>query len=395
MTDYRDALRRGSPRSKACFAALLGWWGISATVLPPMVGIVGTKGKGTTAAAASFCAAVNGLRVVTVTSPHFLALRERIRVNGAPVSERVFETYSSRLLDALRDGVPTAGPDGYLSLNGRVLAMGLALARDMQADIVVVEAGIGGASDELSACPLRSVAFTEIFPEHLGYLGDSLEGIAEDKFAVRLNPTVEQAITLPQNPVVEAVRRRIARTHPIEVLADDLLCSAASTGLPSHSKNLALGVHAMVPITDPTADPTPVVDAASRCLQLVGRGTVVEQGGITVTIDSAATAPGLAARLAAAKFAGQSFDVVLAGVPTDRRNDETTSVLADENVIWCRIATRNYEFGPDTVRIEQALEDLRPGSHVLVTGVVAFAAEALRHLAPATPTSWWHTTPQG
>ena len=66
-----------------------------------VIHIAGTKGKGSTTA---FCDAMlrqlaPGAKVGMCTSPHLVAVRERIRLNGVPLSERVFARYFFELWD--------------------------------------------------------------------------------------------------------------------------------------------------------------------------------------------------------------------------------------------------------------------------------------------------------
>ena len=63
--------------------------------------IAGTKGKGSTSA---FCERIlrdHGVRTGLFTSPHLVDARERIRVNGRPVSASVFETHFWGVYDRL------------------------------------------------------------------------------------------------------------------------------------------------------------------------------------------------------------------------------------------------------------------------------------------------------
>lgn len=141
--------------------------------------MVGSKGKGTAAAAASQFLNACGFRVVAVTSPHYVEVRERFRVDGVVVDEGLYGVLSGELADVL-DAVPwlLRSPVGYLSPWARFLAVGCLLGVRVGADVLVVEAGVGGWSDELSCLPLRVLACTAVFGEHRGVLGSRVGDIA-------------------------------------------------------------------------------------------------------------------------------------------------------------------------------------------------------------------------
>ncbi len=56
----------------------------------PSVLIAGTNGKGSTAATLASILQASGLRTGLYTSPHLVRLNERIRVNGAAISDDTF-----------------------------------------------------------------------------------------------------------------------------------------------------------------------------------------------------------------------------------------------------------------------------------------------------------------
>lgn len=55
--------------------------------------MAGTKGKGSTCAFAESILRQYGFKTGLYTSPHLVAARERIRINGKPLSEELFTRY--------------------------------------------------------------------------------------------------------------------------------------------------------------------------------------------------------------------------------------------------------------------------------------------------------------
>src|SRR5690606_1949600 len=141
-----DARAPGERRCLARARALLHAAGLDSPG-PPVLTVVGSKGKGTAAVYASAYLCAAGQRVVTLTSPSLGPTTERIRVDGAPVDNATLAGLGAKL-EALRPA-RTAGT-GYLSPSGMFLLAALAHARDVGADTVVLEAGRGGRSDEVS-----------------------------------------------------------------------------------------------------------------------------------------------------------------------------------------------------------------------------------------------------
>jgi hypothetical protein len=68
--------------------------------------ITGTKGKGSTSAFTSsiLCSISPSSRIGLYTSPHLVAVRERIRINGKPLEEDVFAKYFFEVWDRLDKG---------------------------------------------------------------------------------------------------------------------------------------------------------------------------------------------------------------------------------------------------------------------------------------------------
>ncbi|MBX6768073.1 MAG: hypothetical protein IRY90_13135, partial [Actinomadura rubrobrunea] len=201
------------------FADLLG----AGAPQGPVLAVVGSKGKGTAATYASACLAAAGWRVCTVTSPGLRGNTDRIRVDGRAVDGDVLRALAARIDDALRRMPP---PDrGYLSPAGLFTIAGAVHAREVGADALVLEAGMGGRSDEVSLFAPTVVAITPIFGEHLGVLGDTVEAIAAEKAGV-VAPGRRAGVSAPQEPAVAEVLDGVvaARTGggaAVEYIAED------------------------------------------------------------------------------------------------------------------------------------------------------------------------------
>jgi dihydrofolate synthase/folylpolyglutamate synthase len=176
------SLRRDSRRSisrAANFADAIGLGELIART--SLLGVVGSKGKGTACVYASAILAAASHRVGTITSPGLRSNHDRIRIDGAVLAPDIYRGMLLRIRN-VRAAVPApSAADGYLSPNGLFMLGGIATLVDNGCDAVVVEAGIGGKSDELSLLPLTVVIVTQIFLEHQEILGRTLTEIARDK----------------------------------------------------------------------------------------------------------------------------------------------------------------------------------------------------------------------
>jgi dihydrofolate synthase/folylpolyglutamate synthase len=110
------------------------------------------------------------------TSPHLVSPRERVIVDGVPISEAAFAEWTKQLkphierLDASFFEATTAIAFADLAARG--------------VDIAVVEVGLGGRLDATNVItPLVSVV-TKIALEHTDYLGHDLKGIAREKAGI-------------------------------------------------------------------------------------------------------------------------------------------------------------------------------------------------------------------
>lgn len=191
------ARRPGQRRSLQRARRLIELLGIGDVGLPTIV-VVGSKGKGTIAAYASAALFAAGRRVGTLTSPSVIHNRERMRVDGVPIAQADYDALSARVGDAIAQIPPG---DGYLSPTGLFTIAAVRHFVDRRCDALVLEAGMGGRSDEVSLFSANVVAAGAIFGEHLGIIGNTIEEIAADKFGVVTERT-KAVITVPQSVAI-------------------------------------------------------------------------------------------------------------------------------------------------------------------------------------------------
>ncbi|XP_022195190.2 folylpolyglutamate synthase, mitochondrial [Nilaparvata lugens] len=149
-----------------------------------VIHVSGTKGKGSTCAYCESVLRSHGYRTGFFSSPHLVAVRERIRINGLPVSEEAFVAHFwnvYRRLEANKDEYDGSMPFYFSFLT--VMAIHVFLAE--QVDVAVIEVGIGGENDctnIFSNTPI--VGITSLGLDHTKLLGDRIEQIAWQKAGI-------------------------------------------------------------------------------------------------------------------------------------------------------------------------------------------------------------------
>ena len=164
-----------------------------------IIHVAGTNGKGSVCALLDSVCRAAGYRTALFTSPHLVSFRERIQVNG----EMISEDQVARGLTKIRELVTDWDPHPTFF----EIATGLALDhfRNLEAEIVVLETGMGGRLDATNATqPVVSV-LTPIDFDHQKWLGASLTEIAREKAGI-IKPGVPVVSAL-QLPEAEAVIR--------------------------------------------------------------------------------------------------------------------------------------------------------------------------------------------
>ncbi|MER7546546.1 hypothetical protein [Actinomadura sp.] len=301
----------------------------------PVLTVVGSKGKGTAATYASAFLAAAGRRVCTVTSPGLRTDRDRIRIDGRAVSDDELASLADALDEAARALPPPSA--GYLSPSGLFLLAGVLHARRAGADVLVLEAGMGGRSDEVALFPPDVAAITPVFLEHAGVLGATEAEIAREKLGVAGPGTV--VLSAPQPPPVAEVLRGAEVVGPGVVPAGLL-----PAGLGRAAAELGVAAARRMPgVPEPPAGTlrevlaSVVLPARSSCHDVPGSAT-------RVLIDSAVDRTGVTAALAAAREAWGTIDHAVVCLPDHKDVDGAVAALGSLPVTSVRLALPHLRF---------------------------------------------------
>lgn len=136
--------------------------------------VAGTNGKGSTCTYLSALLSGTGLKVGTYSSPHVVSRTERIRINSKPISEfelQKFEKKYARVLDPLT----------YFE---RMTVLAFLIFREKNADVQVLEVGLGGRLDATNISNPDVSVISRIDYDHQEILGSSLSEIATEKAGI-------------------------------------------------------------------------------------------------------------------------------------------------------------------------------------------------------------------
>ncbi|KAK1923947.1 putative tetrahydrofolylpolyglutamate synthase [Papiliotrema laurentii] len=177
-----------------------------------VVHVTGTKGKGSTSAFTEriLRAHLPG-KIGLYTSPHLCAVRERIRINGEPLSEELFAKFFFEVWERLEADPKTLTPvTPVFPIYFRLLTL-LAFHAFLSLGVsaTVLEVGIGGLYDSTNIVPKPvTTGISSLGLDHQAVLGNTIEEIARNKAGIYKSGV--PALSVPQDQagdVLESVAR--------------------------------------------------------------------------------------------------------------------------------------------------------------------------------------------
>jgi folylpolyglutamate synthase/dihydrofolate synthase len=148
----------------------------------PVIHLTGTNGKTSTARMTERLLRARGLRTGLFTSPHLTSIRERICVDGEPLSAEQFITAYEDIEPYL--DLVDAGQSSRLSFFEVLVGMAFATFADAPVDVAVIEVGLGGRWDNTNVADGAVAVLTPISIDHVRWLGTTIEEIATEKAGI-------------------------------------------------------------------------------------------------------------------------------------------------------------------------------------------------------------------
>ncbi|KIX16709.1 folylpolyglutamate synthase/dihydrofolate synthase family protein [Paracoccus sp. 228] len=179
---------------------LLAALGNPERVIPPVIHIAGTNGKGSTHAMIRAGLEAGGARVHTYTSPHLAQFRERIRLAGTLIEDDALADLLAQV-EAANDGQPIT----FFEIT--TAAAFLAFART-PADFTLLEVGLGGRLDATNVIDApRLTVITPVSIDHTQYLGETLPLIAAEKAGI-IKPRVPVIVGPQDDDALRVIEAR-------------------------------------------------------------------------------------------------------------------------------------------------------------------------------------------
>ncbi len=187
--------------------------------------IAGTNGKGSVTEYLSRVLVECGYRTGTLTSPYVRHYRDRIRLNLEDIPRDRFCQVCEKVAEA-------AGDFPYSQFE-ITMAIAFLYFVEENADIVVLETGIGGAVDSTNIIdpPLVSI-ITPVSMDHMALLGNTLEEIAAQKAGI-LKTGSHAVFSCDCRSAALDILRKTAEEHNCPCVIPDM------SALEVHSCNLA------------------------------------------------------------------------------------------------------------------------------------------------------------
>lgn len=314
--------------------------------------IVGSNGKGSTAAMCAALLGQSGARVGLFTSPHLMALNERFRIDGEDISDDALGRHWARVQAAVEAEALGAMLGGFEFL--------FLIAADWFAaegcTHTVWEAGLGGRLDPVRLIAARRLALTSLDLEHTALLGDTLETIACEK--IQAAPS-GATLYCAETPVRAAIEGHCAN---LGVRAIFIPSAAEAPLAGAHQKsNAALAIalaRDLAPLNEAQAA------AGLAATRWPARLEVLQREPLLV-IDAGHTPAAIAAALAGfAELAGTRPRVLICGGSADKAWAGMISALAPAFPLI--IAAAAAHKGASAADIAKAAAAANPDAEIVI-----------------------------
>jgi dihydrofolate synthase/folylpolyglutamate synthase len=283
--------------------------------------VVGTNGKTSTTRMIAAILERHGLRTGCYLSPHLVSYSERVQIAERDIETHAFAAAIAQAACAAERVNRTLAEDDHVTQFELLTAAALWELARRGAQVIVVEAGLGGRYDATNVIDSTVAVLTNVGLEHTRWLGPTLTDIATEKLAVLGEGSV-LALGVQLQPELLDLARAVATERDAQLLIAD----AAPADLPVGARgsfqrsNFALARLAAESYLDRAHIQVreEAVRAAAIATSVPGRMQVVARDPLTV-VDGAHNPAAAAAVVESLPevLAGRSLGLVL-GVLEDK-----------------------------------------------------------------------------
>ena len=161
------------------------------TFSKPVIAVAGTNGKGSCVATLTEIYLRAGYQVGAYISPHLNDVVERFLLNGKPIDEHSLKQVLMPLMADERLA--------SLSYFEMLTLCAWQLWMTIDPDVIIMEVGLGGRLDAVSALPVTAGIITSIGFDHVAWLGETLDEIAVEKAGIA-KPGIPMVVAEPNMP---------------------------------------------------------------------------------------------------------------------------------------------------------------------------------------------------
>jgi dihydrofolate synthase/folylpolyglutamate synthase len=206
----------------------------------PCIHVAGTNGKGSTCAMIEAIQRAHGRRTGLYTSPHLVAIGERIQVDRVPLTDAEVVAHAEHLrphYEAIRAQDPEDAPT-FFELITAAAFLEFAARR---VDVAVLETGLGGRLDATNVCAPEVCVITSIGLDHMEYLGPTHAAIAGEKAGI-IKPGIPVVIGyVPPEAEAVIVARAQAVGAPFHFVRDRFQQGLPEVSLPGEHQRRNAG----------------------------------------------------------------------------------------------------------------------------------------------------------
>jgi len=175
------------------------------------VQIAGTNGKGSTAVILDSICREAKINVGLYTSPHFVTITERIKINGKEIKPEGFARHATSVRRTAEALVANGTIETVPTFFEQVTAIAFLAFQEAGVELAILETGLGGRLDSTTTANAGVVGITQIAFDHQEYLGNTLSDIAAEKAAIIHRDIRAVVVSAHQPPeALEVIMKRCA-----------------------------------------------------------------------------------------------------------------------------------------------------------------------------------------